>query len=215
MTILISLLISLGSAKTLKIAVLDTGFQYQNINNIPTCKKYNISINDTQGHGTNITGLIQTHAGEGDYCFYIYKVFGTKDNTSTNRAIIDAIKNGVRVINYSGGGYGEDIVESALIKSFLDMGGVFIAASGNDRRLLSVDHCKYYPACADSRITVVGNEANTSNYGSMVDIVLDGNLKTAYNITLSGSSQATAIYTGKFVNYYLKNAKVNKDTTDK
>jgi subtilisin family serine protease len=209
----ILLIISLSFAK-LKVAVMDTGFNYEHINSLPTCVKYTNNIDDDNGHGTNVAGLIQKHAGKGDYCFYIYKVFLIKDRYATIRAIENAIHNGVHIINYSGGGLQEDLLETAVIKKFLDKGGVFIAASGNNSNNLS-KKCNYYPACSDSRITVVANTQPTSNYGGPVDIYLNGKDQEAYNVSLSGSSQSTAVYTGMFINYFLKNTKVLKQPTDK
>jgi hypothetical protein len=207
------LFMSLSFAQ-LKVAVMDTGFKLEYLNSLPTCVKYNQNINDTHGHGTNVTGLIQKYANSNNYCFYIYKVFLVKDNRATIKAIQDAIHHRVHIINYSGGGVYEDKEETRLIKKFLDSGGIFIAASGNDSRSLS-KKCDYYPACADKRIVVVANTQKSSNYGTPVDIFIDGKDKEAYGISLSGSSQSTAIYTGMFIDYFLKNIKVLKQPTDK
>lgn len=217
MTIIITILISVVSAQTIKVAVLDTGFNYEHINKIPTCIKYDKSINDDneRKHGTNIVGLIQKHAGKVKYCFYLYKIWSKTDPQASNRAIIDAINNGVHIINYSGGGKSFDSLEATLVKQFLNKGGVFIAASGNNSDRLQPLNCNYYPACIDPRIVVIGNKAKSSNYGTVVDVVLDGNNQEAYRVKLSGSSQATAIYTGMFLNFIFENTKVFKKTTDK
>jgi major intracellular serine protease len=75
----------------------------------------------------------------------------------------------------------------------------------------------FYPAAVDSRLTVVGNydltshRAPSSNYGTIVDKWEIGTNVLSYSnsfitfipVKMSGTSQATAISTGKLVNFIL------------
>lgn len=192
---MLMLLISLAFAKTVKVAVLDTGFDKTKITNVPMCESFNDDSHDVHGHGTNVVGLIQKHAGKDGFCFYIYKVIpGTAEQTI--KALADAIAKKVDIINYSGGGPTNNSMENQLVKLHIDLGGVFIAASGNSKKELTKDKCNFYPACSDPRVIVVGNNANRSNYGPMVDHIMDGNEAEAYGIKMSGSSQSAALFTG-------------------
>jgi subtilisin family serine protease len=87
----------------------------------------------------------------------------------------------------------------------LNGGGHLITAAGNDAENLDLPNNHYYPAQYDKRIVVVGAldsyEVQTyfSNYGKVVTRWEHGLMVTGYGITLSGTSQATAIATGKMV----------------
>jgi hypothetical protein len=89
-----------------------------------------------------------------------------------------------------------DIGELTFLKGYDKDGIKIIVAAGNKGKRLN-ENCKIYPACHKRRIPnmiVVGNTGNHSNYGPMVNVVIDGNKKG--NPVMSGSSQSTAIYTG-------------------
>ena len=164
---------------------------------------------DNHGHGTNIAGLIQTYAGDGDnYCLVIIKYYDPKspwDNNLENtvKAIRYATKIGAKYINYSGGGMETSSDERAAVKEFLNAGGKFIAAAGNEKSDLSLK--PYYPAMDDERVIVVGSKevdgkvAKYSNWGTRVNRWELGSYRTGFGVTESGTSQATAIATGKII----------------
>lgn len=189
-------------AKPIKIGVIDTGFSYSNKHNIKFCKNEHFdatgtSLNDINGHGTNIIGLISNNISNFNYCIVIIKFFNNNGGNSLSALIKSlryALSIKVNILNLSLGGYGFSQEEKTLISKILDSGTSVVAAAGNDRVNLDVK-CSYYPACYDKRIHVIGNTSLNSNYGTIVDFKIDGNKKQSLGITLSGSSQSTAIFT--------------------
>jgi hypothetical protein len=163
---------------------------------------------DIHGHGTNVVGLIDQYAGEKNYCIVILKYYEdtpASDNMrNTLEALQYAINIGAKYINYSGGGGQFSPSENRLVKQFLNKGGRFIAAAGNESQ--DIDAFPYYPAKDDERVITVGNVnsdgtvASSSNYGDSVTRWENGQNRTAFGVTMSGTSQATAVATGKIIN---------------
>lgn len=163
---------------------------------------------DTHGHGTNVGGLIQKHGGNADFCLVILKYYDASASDATNmKNSVDAINYATRIgadyINYSGGGPTTDPSETLAVKKFLNSGGKFIAAAGNNGSDLNFN--PYYPAVSDPRVISVGSTDDegrklvSSNYGYQVKVWEVGEKQTGFGITLTGTSQATAIVTGKIV----------------
>jgi hypothetical protein len=216
--------------RQIRIAVIDTGFGYSGIkkdtklcgightdfskdhNFIYMRPLSNLIPKDTVGHGTNIVGIIENYAKKSnvDYCIVILK-FYSKDQTDKQnlKASIAAIQFATELkadfINYSGGGPSENAEEGRAVRKFLDQGGKFIAAAGNDGEEIGTGDTDFYPAMYDKRIVVVGNldkygvRSKTSNYGRFVNRWEMGEDVTGYGIKLSGTSQATAVATGKIL----------------
>jgi len=211
---------SLGS--TIKVAVIDTGIDAASSHDLCTFGHKSFVNNssplkDTHGHGTHIAGLISKYAGKGDWCMVAIKY---------------AIDLKVDYINISGGGFQPNDGEKALIIKALNKGIKVVVAAGNgDDNHVAVNldkDCSYFPACYDKRILVVGNlkdtdsnpdfvtwsgeklsRAPSSNYGSYVkrwevgtnvESTLPGNRRGR----MTGTSQATAIVTGKLLNKALQ-----------
>ena len=174
-----------------------------------------------------------TIATKPNYCQVIIKFYDSnmpKDMTTTAtmiKAIRWAIDINVDVINISAGGELPNSEESDLVRTALDKGIKIVAAAGNDGCELGTFslkkvglnfktvQCRYYPAMYDQRITVVGNlcsdmtRAPSSNYGFYVNSWENGVDRTSYGVgsslnISSGTSQATAIKTGKIVRSLLK-----------
>ena len=191
-----------GHSSSLKVVVMDTGLRKPAEFN-KLCKNYNTTKEpnvDFNGHGTNVVGLIAKNAGDSDYCIYNIKAFDV--NGSDIIGYLKALKL-IRMIkpdilNISAGGSSGIPLERQVIKELLDYGTRVVVAAGNESNNLNKD-CNFYPACYDERIVVVGNKADSSNYGEIVDFVIDGNNKEGFGVTLSGSSQSTAIYTGRLI----------------
>jgi hypothetical protein len=189
----------------------------------------NNDLTDHHGHGTHIAGLVALEAGSADYCLIILRYYDPKSNESNNlintvKSIMYANKMGASVINYSGGGLAPSEEERAAVTEFLDRGGLFVAAAGNERSDINIH--KYYPAAYDPRIVMVsahdrGNAVlPTSNYSGTlsqdrkVDSIKPGEMKVEYELGnnvystlpgdqygyMTGTSQATAIMTGTLVN---------------
>lgn len=213
-------------AKPIRIGIIDTGFGYRDHGSPKhLCRTGhqdfstervshlvgNILVpDDIDNHGTNIAGLIDANASKGStpYCFVILKYYSSKQTGYQNlmagiNALRHANKLKLDVLNYSGGGPVRDDEEYLEIKKFLDRGGLVFAAAGNDSAFLDGVVNAYYPAMYDRRIFVVGNldskgqRVESSNYGPFVNTWENGTDQTGYGITLSGTSQATAVTTGK------------------
>lgn len=199
-------------AKTIKVAVIDTGFDMKYKNQVKLCETGHKSFvdnttHDYHGHGTHISGLIEKYAKDSDYCQVILKYYRPKHSSNnlmnTIKAFKYAIELGVDVINYSGGGLEPSETEREQILLALSKGIQVVVAAGNERSNLNL-RCNYYPACYDKRITVVGNlngrkVASTSNYGDIVDEYIQGTDVRSINGLMSGTSQSTAIKSGKVV----------------
>ena len=174
----------------------------------------NTDLNDKHGHGTHVAGLVAKYAGNADYCIVIIKFYDPKEFWPDNlanmvKAINYAVAQKVDVINISGGGMQYDAREHLAVLRALDARITIVAAAGNESKELSKR--PYYPALYDSRVVVVGavdaklKRIPAANYGKQVDVEEQGKdvLSTLPNSsygTMTGTSQATAIHTGKIVN---------------
>lgn len=163
---------------------------------------------DHHGHGTNIAGIIADNAGNANYCMVILKYYDpvakANDNlNNTIKAINYATQIGADFINYSGGGTDKSEAEAQAVKKYLDNGGRFLAAAGNERSDLEKN--PYYPALDDPRVISVGNleldgkVSSSSNYGKLVSRWEIGTGVIGYGIIMTGTSQATAVATGKII----------------
>lgn len=200
-------------AKPLVVAVIDTGLHGSKISQTQLCDIEHKSfvpgedIYDRHGHGTNVTGLIKKHAGNGDYCIVVIKYYSTGKNSLMN--LINSLEYAYSIkpdiINLSGGGYWPVIQERDIILKILNSGIYFITAAGNEKKDLG-EKCVYYPACYDKRTWIVGaKDVVSSNYGSVIDVYVDGHKKTGFGVTMSGTSQSTAIFTGSVIKNLLRN----------
>lgn len=212
--------------KTITIAVIDSGIDAS----IPKlCKFGHKSFSsalpnpllDEDGHGTHIAGLISSTAEDGDYClvsikYYNVKAKGTENLDNMIKSVQYAINIGVNFINISGGGPERNEQEYKLIETALNQHIKIVVAAGNEH--IDLDKvCNFFPACYDKRIVIVGNlirngsttRSPTSNYGNVVNRWETGTyvLSTAPGgklVRMSGTSQATAVATGKLVREALK-----------
>lgn len=250
-----------------KVAIIDTGLVYNDYSiNAKLCKyghvdfsPYNIKSDkfgtkmqvptDTHGHGTNIAGLIEREAGNTNYCliiikYYDPKAYGNNNLQATIKSFKYANEIGADIINYSGGGLDYSQEEHDAVISFLDRGGKFFAAAGNEDSDIKTH--PYYPASYDYRITVVGNAMAVdqdkyerihemdktrnlvhvdgyegvatrhpaSNYGETM-IRWEFGSAWAFGYAMTGTSQATAIATGKTVKQINRKCKKSVDTVSK
>lgn len=169
-------------------------------------------ITDHHGHGSHIAGLIIKYAKDVDYCLVIAKYINIGEVGDYN-IYIAALKwltdQGVNVINFSGTGLSPSYFEETIIKTHPNI--LFITAAGNNQCLIGNPNCFIYPALYKlPNVRVVGCRHNGircsfSNYGPLVTawqdgINIDSTLPGGYHARWSGTSQATAIETGIYVN---------------
>ena len=217
------------TGKPTVIAVIDTGFGFgfdeYGKNHVRLCKyghknfaseAYSSDFHtvdpvpiDNHGHGTNIVGIIDKYAKAKNinYCIVVLEYYDPFNRQQSNlrntvRAINYATAIKADFINYSGGGVEFNDVEALAVKNFLDTGGKFIAAAGNEHADLATS--PYYPAMSDDRVIVAGNldgktKALTSNFGDRVNFWEQGTGVISLGLKMTGTSQAAAITTGKLV----------------
>lgn len=181
-------------------------------------------IFDSKEH--NYNSLIERlSAVKINYCQIIIK-YGhySKDNklppmTNHMENYINALRYAVSlkpdIINISGGGEAFYLSECMTILDGINSGITFVIAAGNEGALIGVPNSTgstkaYYPAMCDDEVLVVGsvdasgNKMPSSNYGPAIDIWELGYKVVSFNykkdlIPSSGTSQATAIATGRLV----------------
>jgi subtilisin family serine protease len=209
----LALLISCLSQAKLKIAILDTGIKPDKIKDLKLCPNESIdftnsNLNDDHGHGTNIAGLISQQIPKNlDYCLVIIKVFDINNLDSAIESTIKGFRYAqmirANIINYSGGGASSDKEEKATIINALNKGIKIFVAAGNQGKDLD-GNCDYFPACYDKRLVIVGSKTSknkiseNSNRGKVVSVWEIGKDREALDIVLSGTSQATAVATGRY-----------------
>lgn len=212
------------------VAVIDTGMTVSSKNKAKLCKtghkdftslRRTVFTYDTEdpvptdehGHGTNIAGIITRLAGDTDYCLVILKYWNpinSKENVleAEIKAIKYANEIGAKIINISGGGTEFSSTEQDVVKEFLDSKGILVAAAGNEGKDLNKE--PFYPALSDTRVIAVGSKcgndrAPSSNYGNLVTAWENGCNVFGFGISLSGTSQAAAVHTGKLIKKMLDN----------
>lgn len=222
---------SFAGSFPIKVAVIDTGLDLSDPRFTKyLCESghmsfvRNESVTDTEGHGTHIAGLIKQYAGEsGGYCLLILKYYSVSQSGRENAyketlAIQWAISHGASFVNISGGGPDRIEEECTSIRMAPDV--MFVLAAGNEGLNLDETGNKYYPAmCGSSNISIVG--AKKSEYGQVSTLRAGfsnhGTRVTAWELgedvystlpnggfgTLRGTSQATAIHTGRLVKHSL------------
>ncbi len=143
---------------------------------------------DKNGHGTHTAGTAAADAGSDDLGIYgvaseasirSYKVCNMFcSTTDINAAIQDCTNNGNRkcdVITFSIGGDSESTSTSSAIQAFVDAGGIFVAAAGNDGPSIgSID----FPAALETTIAVaaIDDTKTVADFSSRGDD--DGNCGT-------------------------------------
>jgi serine protease len=205
------LLLSLSALAENKVVVIDTGLDLKDERfKTVLCSdghknlSYDTHLMDHNGHGTHIAGIIQKYAEDANYCLVIVKFYS--ESPKAPNYITEALKyasslQDVKIINISAGGADEDLDEKATI--FNNPNIIFNVAAGNNAKKL--EPCDYFPACYGlPNMNVIGNISPSSNYGPIVKAVEDGknvlsSIPGGGYAIFSGTSQATAIYTGKMV----------------
>lgn len=208
----------------LVVAVLDSGLNLSDprFKNILCKKSQHVdltgeSITDYNGHGTHIVGIIKDFAGKSNYCIMVIKYWTINHSDEENgqdsiTGIKWAISHGANIVNISGGGEGDVGEDCKLIAKNKQI--TWFLAAGNDSRDVKSN---YYPASCKNvgNIHVVGSLnqsgliSSTSNFGNKVtdwEIGVDVLSTLPHDQTgyKSGTSQATAIATGKYIHERVK-----------
>lgn len=153
-TILTLICVNYVSAKTIRVAVIDTGFNMNDNwdkvlkNNKLGLRKPKLcrtghkdftgtGLQDRVGHGTHIAGLIAKEAKNADYCLIILKIYSLAHMNGlgavlSHKAFDYANRLGVDIINFSTNGEGLILPEYRAIKKVLDSGILLVVAAGND-----------------------------------------------------------------------------------
>ena len=180
----------------------------------------NGTIVDGHGHGTHLAGIISGKSSEENgfkgVCpgvkimsvrYFSSDSTGIKNLENTVKAIRYAVKNGVNIINYSGGGASFAKEEYEALKEARDKGILVVAAAGNERN--NTAERPYYPASYDLKniisVAAIGPDGKlipASNWGAKtVSVAAPGGgilslqQNQAYGF-MNGTSQATAFVSG-------------------
>ncbi|MFF0338444.1 S8 family serine peptidase [Kribbella sp. NPDC004875] len=186
------------------IGVLDTGVDAGHPDLaghlLPGYNTFNTALapNDGEGHGTAVTGIIAAGTGNSTGIAGVawnakvrpIKVLddtGSGDDTNLINGINWAVKNGVRVINMSLGGEGDDPVLHTAIKNAYNAGVVLVAAAGNT----GGDSSNHFPGAYPEVLSVGATNAagvltSFSSYGDAVDLAAPG-----YDITSTAPRNQT------------------------
>lgn len=212
--------------KQIRIAIIDTGIDLSTMENKPIiCENglldfTGIGIHDSNGHGSNITDIIIGNLSNVDYCVYIlkYHVSGNPYSSLKNlfkiyHWLLDNANN-IDIVNFSGGGVGEDLREHLLVNKIIKKGQMlWIVAAGNEHMNLD-KKCDYYPACIkNDKIIVIGNKCDnelhySSNYGNRVNHYLCGVHVVGGGRVMTGTSQSTALFTNRLIKSLAKRRKM-------
>jgi thermitase len=217
--LLILLISSIALAEDIKVAVIDTGLDLEDIRFKPyLCATGHQDltgegIKDYNGHGTHVVGSIIRNSGHLGFCLVIIKAFGWKYSSTVYDASFQSILNiNPTFVNISGGGQKTSLPEKLVI--FKMKKTTFVAAAGNENVDISIK--KYFPASYPFRNVIAvgsldqnGLKAETSNYGRLVDaweigVDVESTCTESINCKMSGTSMATSIHTGKLIKKYVE-----------
>ena len=197
--------LNLYSESRLRIAVIDTGVSREIADKSYMCQDNPIIEPEVPDHGTNIVGLIGDRINSKKYCVYIFPLGNPVSGTRYIQSLRHIARNPEKYagLNISLASDKPDAYETfdKYEKMYLtDIAKTvkIVVAAGNGRYKLDVG-CKIFPACHRESIKVnmfvIGNsKSKMSNYGPLVDKMIDGDMQGSP--AMSGSSQSTAIFTG-------------------
>ena len=175
-------------------------------------KVSNRAPKDDHGHGTHVAGIIRS-VYPGVKILPIKYYNSNRSGQENLKALIDsleyAIRVGVDIINYSGGGPEPSIEEFKVLNEAKRKGILVIVAAGNEMSNIDQKNNAFYPASynLNNIVTVTAhnqksNILSSSNWGKKsVDISAPGwhilsSAPLQRSSYMTGTSQATAFVTG-------------------
>lgn len=215
--------------KQVVVAVIDSGIDLLNptllnhlfvpksVKNLNELDFSKTSLQDDNGHGTHVSGLILAvfpHAKILPLKYFNNQMSDDAILKASVAALNYAVDQKVDIINYSGGGNGTSLLEREALDRAEKAGILIVTAAGNEFNNLDNPTIAYYPASYRLKNMITVGNANydnvidfSSNYGeNTVDLFAYGvssfsyGLKTSkyYNCSdkITGSSQATPLVTG-------------------
>lgn len=204
-------LLIIFNANATKVAVIDSGYtknQKTNMCDLGHRSFINDNLYDELGHGTNVIGIISK--AKSNFCIISYKIFSKKtDNFMIPyyHALFNSFLEDVDIVNLSLSGFQADVLEFYLIEKLLKKGVTVIVAAGNNSKEL-VPNCNIFPACYKYHfqkfknfIVVAASDLPKSNYGT-ITVYEKG--RDQGSPKMSGSSQAAANYTKKYIESLIK-----------
>lgn len=197
------------------VAIIDTGIGVE-LARAYMCEDGHLDLtgkglNDVNGHGTNIAGILAKNLNTKTHCLQIIKWFHDTKTMAKERStssgisklmtssLRQALKYNAKYVNMSLSGDTYSDEERIYLRQLLNSGATIAVAAGNNGIVLD-EFCSIYPACYpiyDSKFVVVGNKGNpTSNVAKFL-VMENGNNVEGFGITLTGTSQATAVWLSK------------------
>ena len=167
---------------------------------------------DDHGHGTHVAGILRSVFPEVKIVpikYYNPSRSGQDNLNSLIKSLEYAIKGGVDIINYSGGGPEPAIEELRILKQAERKGILVIAAAGNEKSNIDLKNKAFYPASygLSNIVTVTAYNKQivilkSSNWGgNSVDLAAPGHrirssVPKNQARDMTGTSQATAFVSG-------------------
>lgn len=199
-----------------RVVIMDTGVA-SNAASLPyLCTDGHIDftgtgIEDNNGHGTNIAGLVARGLDTTKQCITVIKYWNTDANPYNNRNIDDVLNEAwayllllnPKWVNMSFVGEVYVTAEYKTIRTLLARGTKVIVAAGNESLNFDVQ-CNRYPACYSFKspnwFVVGAYDISLSNINGPVNVVLPGLAQRGhFGPMMSGSSQATGNATAKII----------------
>lgn len=213
----------------IKVAVIDTGLDINDKRfKGKICEGSkdftHTELKDTHGHGTHVAGAIVKYAGDkANYCLLILKYYSPIASGPVNfQRSLEAMKYAeeqrVNIVNYSAGGPEREPEEREVIERM--RWALFIVAAGNDgvdantgrspTSTVNNSDKTYYPAAYGlpnvipvGSLDAKGVRLPSSNFGPAVKVwelgTYESTLPNGRTGVMTGTSQATAVFTGKVI----------------
>lgn len=174
------------------------------------------SIQDNNGHGTNIAGLVARGLDTKKQCITVIKYYDTDTNPYNGQANDISLINSwnyllqleAKWVNMSFVGEIYVTQEYTVIKTLLDRGVKVAVAAGNEKLDFNIK-CERFPACYkfnSPNFYVVGAyDVEQSNFNGPVNVLEAGwNQRGHFGSIATGSSQATANGMAKIIKGLIK-----------